>query len=63
MASYLAVTTSHEVIKVRVLNFKMAASGFVNVTEGVLNVIKKKRIKLKSAKYAALFGKEKKMRH
>lgn len=41
MASYLAVSTSHEVIKVRVLNFKMAASGFVNVTEGVLNVIKK----------------------
>ena len=41
MASYLAVTTSHEVIEVRVLNFKMAASGFVNVTEGVLNVIKK----------------------
>ena len=62
MASYLAVSTSHEVIKVRVLNFKMAASGFVNVTEEVFNVIKK-HFKLKSAKYAAMFGKEKKMRH
>ena len=53
--SYLAIITSREVIKAGALNFKMAASRFVNVCAEVVNVIKGNST-AKSTKDAIEFG-------
>ena len=43
-ASYLAVITSNEVIIAGVLNCKVAASRFVNVSAEVVNVLEENKI-------------------
>lgn len=53
-ASYLAVITSHEVIIAGVLNCKVAASRFVNVSAEVVNVLEENTI-AKSTKLAIEF--------
>ena len=53
-ASYLAVITSYEVIIAGVLNYKVAASRFVNVSAEMVNVVEENTI-AKSTKYAIEF--------
>lgn len=53
-ASYLAVITSYEVIIAGVLNRKVAASRFVNVSAEVVNVLEENTI-AKSTKFAIEF--------
>ena len=53
-ASYLAVMTSYEVIIVGVLNCKVSASRFVNVSEEVVNVLEENTI-AKNTKFAIEF--------
>lgn len=53
-ASYLAVITSYEVIIAGVLNCKVAASRFVNVSAEVVNVVEENTI-AKSTKFAIEF--------
>ena len=53
-ASYLAVITSYEVIIAGVLNFKVFASRFVNVSAEVVNVLEENTI-AKNTKFAIEF--------
>ena len=53
-ASYLAVITSYEVIIAGVLNFKVSASRFVNVSAEVVNVLEENTI-AKNTKFAIEF--------
>ena len=53
-ASYLAVITSYEIIIAGVLNCKVAASRFVNVSAEVVNVVEENTI-AKSTKFAIGF--------
>ena len=53
-ASYLAVITSYEVIIAGVLNFKVSASRFVNVSAEVMNVLEENTI-AKNTKFAIEF--------